>query len=57
MVFDLYANALYNFSVIEVILRVVLLICLIVLAVKEIRKTDRKKSDDNEWEHVYGEDE
>lgn len=59
--FDLYANALYNLSVIEVFLRVILVGCLIVLVIKEIRKPDKRITEEDwdyeEWEHVYGEDE
>lgn len=59
--FDLYANALYNLSVIEVFLRVILVACLIVLVIKEIRKPDKRITEEDwdyeEWEHVYGEDE
>lgn len=59
--FDLYANALYNLSVIEVFLRVILVGCLIVLVIKEIRKPDKRITEEDwdyeEWEHVNGEDE
>ncbi len=59
--FDLYANALYNLSVIEVFLRVILVVCLIVLVIKEIRKPDKRITEEDwdyeEWEHVYGQDE